>query len=427
MIVKRERPAKELYPFQNQAVRALLSGKHILIANTGSGKAPISMVWSYFVCKRTCKHKVLVITTSSKSKTKDEFKRNDFEAEMDNFCPLHFRDSITLEVVSWDLLYKWIRAHAKELSEWVVVADEVAKIKGFTSRRAKAFLALVERTSDWAGFTATPGDSWRDFGAYFKACGLVRNKTEFVRQFCIIQTFKGFPEIVGYRDEETLKRWWAEISYAPNTAQMTRELPAETHKAIQFRPPTLYKQVLKTREFEGEFIDNPSKLASILRQLCFTKEKQQWVTDFLEELGEPAILFYNFIATGDELEKIAKKVLPKNARVWRIDGRHHEIPTERTLGPRDIILTQWQSGSEGLNFQMMRIWVAVEPTYAYSTWVQAEGRIRRIGQKRNMFYYSLICDKTIDADVYKCLAQKRTFAEDTWLAKYVNIERKGVQ
>lgn len=406
---------KSLYNFQWRSVRALLSGKHIVIATTGSGKGPTSVVWSYFVAKRTHKQKILVITTSSKVHVTDSLKRNDFEAEMDEFCPTGFRKSITLETVSWDLLYKWVGNHSRELGQWIIIADEITKMSGHTTRRGKAFLKLVECNKDWAGFTATPGDTWSKFSAYFHACGLIKNKTEFVRRFCKIQTFKGFPEIVGYNEEDTLKRWWKRVSYAPNTAQVTTELPAETHKTIPFRCPTGYRQVLKTRKYENKLINTPSKLTSILRQLCFSKEKKQWVSDFLEAINEPVLMFYNFIKTGDELEVIAKKVLPKEAKVWRIDGAHHEVPTAETIGPRDIVLAQWQSGAEGLNLQMMRLEVFVEPTYAYSTYYQAQGRIRRIGQKRAMFYYSLVCEKSIDRDVYKCLEDKQSFAEDVWL------------
>lgn len=428
---------KQLFEFQSQTIKTLISepAKHIIISEVGSGKGAMSVVWAMNKCKETGKKKILVITTASKVHAKDEFKRNDFEQDADNFCGIGFRRSLdAFETVSWDMLAKWRNNHLKDTHEWVVIADELFKAKTSTSKRGKAFQRIVETTQDWTGYTATPGDRWIDFEAYFQACGLVRNLTSFKRNFCEIQTFKGFPEIVGYRNEELMRGWWKHISYAPDTSRMRSELPKASYEVVNFSKPKGYDKVIKMRqklcengelseEYE-DFIENASQLTNYLRKLCFTKEKKQWFADFIEGLGEQALVFYNYIDTGDELEEIAKKVLPKGAKVWRIDGRHHEIPTKDTMGKYDIVLAQWQSGAEGLNLQFMRIWIAVEMTYSYTTHHQSKGRIARIGQTRPMFYYLLLAKGTIEEHILKCIQQKRDFSEKTWLLGQGLIKEK---
>ena len=136
-------------------------------------------------------------------------------------------------------------------------------------------------------------------------------------------------------------------------------------------------------------------------------------------------MFYNFIKTGDELEQIVGKSLPKNARIWRIDGKHHDIPTASTIGPNDVVLCQWQSGSEALNLQFLHYWVAVELCYSYSTAVQARGRIKRIGQKCPMMYYYLLTDNTIEQAILKCLQAKSEFSEKVWEAE-LKERRKSI-
>lgn len=417
-----------LYKFQETTIKTLLlsRNKHIVVAGVGTGKTAISVVWAQAKCLERGLSKVLVITTASKSKTKDSEKRNDFEAEADNFCGRGFRQNLQeFETVSWNSLHKWVDANRKTLREWVVIADEIQRIKGHTSRMAKSFLKITYETQNWVGFTGTPGDYWISYGAYFQACKLITTKTHYTQRFCIVQTFKGFPEIVGYREEETLKKWWAEISYAPDTTQIAQELPKATHKVVYFPKPTGYEKVLKMRqklcadgtlseEYE-DFLDNPSKTFHYLRQLCFTKDKQQWISDFLEGLGENCIIFYNYTETANTIEAIAKKVLPKDAKVWRIDGSHHQIPTKDTIGKHDIVLSQWQSGSEGLNLQFMRVWVSVELTYAYSTAQQARGRVLRNGQTRPVFFYYLQTKDTIEGDIMECLKNKSEFSEKVWL------------
>lgn len=419
MIVKER---KKLFDFQCETVRTLLArpDKHFVISGVGSGKSLMAIAWAFKTCEREKKNKVLIVSTKSKTKT------TDFQDDADALIPEWRNNLVAFELCTWDLLYKWVDAHKKELSNWVFVIDECFKGKTSTSRRGRAFQKVAQATKNWIGFTATPGDVWNDYQAYFQACGLVKNKTQFVKEFCKIQTFKGFPEIVGYYNEDKLKQWWAQISYAPNTSKMLSELPKASYNVVAVSKPKGYSKVLKMRQklcSDGEtpsddwkdIIENSSQLTNYLRQMCFTNEKKQWFTDFLEGLGEQAFVFYNYVQTGDKLENLAKKVLPKDAKVWRIDGRHHEIPTKETMGPRDIVLAQWQSGAEGLNAQFMRVMVIMELQYSYATHHQGKGRINRIGQERPMFYYLLLAKGTIEEHILKCIQGKRDFSAKVWL------------
>lgn len=428
---------KALYPFQVDTVFALLNSpdKHIVVAGVGTGKTAISMVWAQAKCTERGLSKILVVTTASKSKTKDIEGRNDFELEADDFCGRGFRQNLqAFETISWNKLHDWVDEHRRSIREWVIVADEVQRAKGWTTGMGRSFLKIAAATDNWIGFTGTPGDYWISYGAYFQACGLIRNKTHYMQRFCIVQTFKGFPEIIGYKEENVLKTWWAKISYAPDTSQIAQELPKATHKVITLPKPKGYDKVLKMRqklcsdgtlsEDYEDFLDNPSKTFHYLRQLCFTKDKQQWLSDFLEGLGENCIIFYNYTATADEIERIAKKALPKDAKIWRIDGAHHDIPTASTIGEHDIVLSQWQSGSEGLNLQFMHVWVSVELTYAYSTAQQARGRVLRNGQTKPVFFYYLQTEDTIEGDIMKCLKEKGEFSEKVWLLGKGLIKRK---
>lgn len=403
----------ELYNFQRDAIKELLNGKHIVISATGSGKGAMAVLWAKEMCKRKRKHKVLVITTASKSRT------GDFEADADLWCGSSFRTSLSsFSVISWHKLKAWVKSNWLSLGDWVVIADEVAKAgAGVSSGMGKAFLQLTAKTDNWAGFTATPGDTWLKFYPYFQACGYVRDKTRFMQRYVKLQTFKGFPEIIGYYYEDELKKFWSEISTAPDTRQMMAELPSEEHKVVEFKKASTYDKTLKTMIApDGTLLDTTGALCAELRRQCFTKDKQQWVKDFVENLGDGAVMFYNFTKTGDLLEEIVSKALPKDARVWRIDGTHHDIPTAATIGKRDIVLCQWQSGSEALNLQFLHYWVSVELCYSYSTAIQARGRIKRIGQKNHMLYYYLQTKGTIETAVMRCLKNKGEFAEDVWLA-----------
>ena len=380
--------------------------RHTFITHN-SGKTAMAVVWARLKCEKTNKNKVLVVTTASKSRT------GDFQEEDETWNGDGKRELI---VISWHKLAKWVNENLPEIKNYVVIFDEVQRgSAGVSSGMGKAFLKITKYSNDWAAFTGTPGDTWLKFYPYMQACNLVRNKTTFLNTYASIQTYKGYPEIVSWRNEDELKHKWAQISYAPDTQKVMSELPSQTHKVFTFKKPKGYSKVLKTRyNADGEFLDTAGALCAELRRLCFTADKQQWIKDFVDGLESGCVFFYNFIKTGDMLEEIISKALPKGSKVWRIDGKHHDIPTAETIGPKDMVLCQWQSGSEGLNLQMLHYWVAVELCYSYSTANQARGRIRRIGQKHPQWYGYLLTEGTIEQDILKCLKGKSEFSEANW-------------
>ena len=409
---------KELYKFQEDAIDQLLGGKHFIISGVGSGKTAMSLVWAAQKCYEVNKHNVLIVTTASKSRT------GDFEEEHKIWTKDPCKRRLT--VLSWHKLAAWTTENIANIKNYVIVFDEVQRAKaGISSGMGSAFLKITKLTDDWAAFTGTPGDTWLSFYPYMQACKLVKNKTNFLGEYASIRTYKGYPEIIGWRYESRLKNMWAKISYAPDTHKVMSELPEQTHKVFTFSKPKGYNKTLKTRYNEdGEFLDTAGALCAELRRLCFTKDKQAWVKDFVDGLESGCVFFYNFIKTGDMLEDIIKKALPKDAKVWRIDGRHHEIPTVETIGSKDMVLCQWQSGSEALNLQFLHYWVAVELCYSYSTANQARGRIRRIGQKHPQWYGYLLTENTIEQDILQCLKDKGEFSEKVWCISNKLIEEE---
>lgn len=412
----------ELFDFQTTAVEKLSEGKHFIVAGCGAGKTAMALRWAEWACNVTGKDKLLIVTTASKSKT------GDFEEEADVWCPQLRKSLSSFEVISWHKLRKWVEAHPLCLSPYVYIFDEVQRAKaGVSSGMGRAFLTITGRTEDWAGFTGTPGDTWLSFYPYFQACGLVKHKTAFLNKYAQIETYKGYPEIVRWLNEDELEEMWADISYAPDTEKVMSELPEQIHRVFTFKRSSKYVKVLKDRyNEEGDFLDTAGALCAELRRQCFTKDKQEWIKDFVDTLESGCVFFFNFTRTGDMLEEIISHALPKGAKVWRIDGKHHDIPTAETIGPKDMVLCQWQSGSEALNLQFLHYWVAVELCYSYSTANQARGRIRRLGQKSPQWYGYLLTNNTIEQDILQCLKNKGEFSERVWCASN-NIETKEEQ
>lgn len=408
-----ESSAPKLYRFQEQAVDDLNDGKHICILPTGAGKTAVMFKW----LGMQQKSKVLVVTTATKAKS------GDMQKEADLWNGEGWRPSLdSFDVISWHGLKKWFMQHTEErclgFGDYAFAFDEVQKSKGYTTGMGKFFQKVTGATDCWTGYTATPGDKWIDIMPYFVATGKAKNKTTWMRKHAVVQTFKGYPEITGYMHEDELEDTWRnEIATIPDAEQMFRELPPETHDVVHFKAPSDYRTIIKTRlNRDGELIDTAMGLCHYLRQICFTKEKQEWLADYIENLGANCVFFCNYIEEEDVVCEIAKRVLPKGAHVWRIDGKHHEIPTAKTIGKYDIVVAHYASGGEALNLQFMNYWCSISPNYSFSSSVQARGRIKRIGQKKPMFFTYLKTDGTIEDAIYKTLSNKHDFSEKTWLA-----------
>lgn len=393
-----------LYPFQRDSVIQLLNGKRIIYATMGAGKTAITLKWAEQTMARTGKSKLLVITTASKAKT------NDWQDEAERFTTMKPKK---FEVVSWHMAKKWCADKTTDdICDWIVIFDELQRAKqGVSSLMGKAFLFITKNTDTWVGATGTPGDRWIDFYPYFQATNKVRNKTAFQREFCIMQRYP-FPMILKYQNEPQLKKWWGDISYTPDTSEVMSQLPKERHQVMTFPAPRGYKKVLKTSTtLDGEFLDSNMALLHELRQMCATPDKLSALSDLLESLSSPLVLFYNYVREREQILGLAQKL---GRKVWRIDGERHEIPTAETIGEKDIVLCHYLSGSEALNLQFVNYWLSYSYNYSYSTSLQARGRIKRIGQTKPMVFIYFETEGTVEQQVKKALRNKSDFSKETW-------------
>ena len=346
----------KLYQYQEEAVNSLKKDKYILVAGTGLGKGFISLEWA----RQTKRPNVVVVTQASKRDS------HDFENEAKMLDNAWFSSLSSFTVLSWNGLDKWRRERRLKIdwSKYAFIFDECHRAKaGTSSGMGSAFLDIARHTDCWTGYTATPGDNWIDFHAYMVGTGLVRTKTAFRQKYCQIATYKGFPEIVGYLHESELDKMWRSIACFPDTDEVEKQLPEATHKTITFKKPKGYDKVIKTKRRldNDEFIDTVMGICHYLRQISVTPEKLQWVSDFIEGLGDRCVIFYNYIEEGEMIKAAIEKVMPKKAKIWEINGKSHDIPTAETMGPRDIVLAQWTSGSASLNLQFINYWVSTSP------------------------------------------------------------------
>lgn len=406
----------KLYPYQSLYLEGLPKNI-VMAADVGTGKTLMSLA-------HTENHNpgatVIVIAPAAKIRTKD------WEEEFNAWYK--GRDSPEYVAVSYErfaLHWKNIVADAIKASDgagFVIIADECHFLCNATSKRSKAVRTAMKSSSfkQFVGLSATPlPNGWRSMENYAVMFGLSETKTKFVNRFVRIDRSRGFPLILGYLEEPLLKEFWNKVSKPLPRSEAT-ELPPSVFLPRAIAPPVeemeKYRAVLRDRVHEGEIIDSPSQMFSILRQLTTPWRKDE-IVSILESTNEHVVIFYNYNSERDLLHKILASKQFKDRKVWEQNGHVSDLPPKSSwsrLKP-SVTLVQYQSGSAAIELQYATVTIYMSPTYSYSNYTQSIGRTARNGQGSRTLFYCMKVVGSIDEAVWKALKHKKNFDENLWL------------
>lgn len=412
------KPAITLYQFQQDYLRGL-PAKYIFAADTGTGKT--FMALAHY--DRHAYLKPLLILAPAAKVNSGDWKRDIEQYFAGRIMPEY-------KILSYEKFSKkpstekYLAGQRGEYEQWLnenpadfaMICDEIHKAKNPQSGAGRRVFEVSQHATFFVGLSATPlPNGWIDAVNYFKIFGFVRHITEFKQRYCNIATYKGFPEITGYRHTDELQARWNQIA-KPLNKNKALDLPS-----IMFIPVTLpgtkeYREIQKDRIFGGKFLDNPSALAHAFRQALIAP-KLKWLDDFLEEVSDNCVIFYNYQSERDAILKLIKQK-HKGRQVFRQDGEVHGVPNKSAWDglERSITLAQYQSGSTGIELTYAATTVYFSPTYSYSNYEQSIGRTNRNGQTKKMTLYLLCAPTTIEKEVWDALRNKTDFQERQWYA-----------
>jgi SNF2 family DNA or RNA helicase len=209
-------------------------------------------------------------------------------------------------------------------------------------------------------------------------------------------------DIVGYRNEQELARWWNSIALRGRSEEFV-ELPKKQIIDVQIPIKlTEYKSMLKNRMTKDEEpLDSAPKLTWALRANAESApEKLNWVVEKAEGL-ENCLVFVNTIAAIETLSAKLKTAGIKHG-VWY--GKKKD-----KFEDQNVMIVQYQSGGTGLNLQKFSTTIFLSPCYSFIDYTQAVGRTYRNGQPNKCTFYHLKATNTIDGAIYAALKDKRDF------------------
>lgn len=387
----------DLLPYQAEYLKdAPMS--FLMGAEVGLGKSAMSLK---HYDKYNHKGRLLIVAPASKCRT------GDWPHEIKKFL-----DYVPeYEVISYE-------AMAKRAAEFVdpsltIIADECHFVCNATAKRAKAFLKIALAAKQWIGLSGTLlPNGWRSGETYAILTGLAPNKTAFVNRFIIIDRSRGFPLILGYREKETLERWWRDIA-KPLKRTGAQHLPSQM---VALTPPMpartlhIYNQAKVNRTYEDELLDNPSKLFTTLRQIP-TPARVDALQSIVESTDEHIVVFYNYNSERDAMYEMLHTSF-KGRTIYEQSGHASDLPRREEWAtlPSSVTLVQYQSGSQAIELTYASVTVYLSPPTSFANYEQSKGRTRRNGQEKLTLFYHIAVEGSLDRHIWSIINDKRDFS-----------------
>lgn len=384
-----------LYPYQEDAVKKMKNGC-ILCGGVGSGKSRTSIAYYFLrqggdlndISKAKITKPLYIITTARKRDT------NEWEAELLPF-------GLTAVVDSWNNIEKYVDIH-----DAFFIFDE-QRVVGY-GKWSKTFIKIAKK-NEWILLTATPGDTWLDYVPVFIANGFYSNKTEFNTMHVVYSRYTKYPKVSSYIGVGRLLKLRNDI-----LINMEYQTPAHLNSmtVITDFPIETYKSVMKYRQNPetGEPFNDANSLCLYLRKIVNSSPDRIAKTKEIAEKHKRVIIFYSY---DYELDILKKLFWNTEFEIAEWNGHRHEDLPENS---KWVYLVNYMAGAEGWNCIKTDTIIFYSQSYSYKTMVQASGRINRLNTPfKELYYYNLRSNSTIDISIAKALKCKKNFNEKNFI------------
>ena len=140
-----------------------------------------------------------------------------------------------------------------------------------------------------------------------------------------------------------------------------------------------------------------------------TPSKRMALQDRLEDLPatEPVVVFCRFRSDLDDVAAAARELGREYAEV---SGERKDLERWQ-VGDAVILGVQMQSGGVGIDCSRAAYAFYYSLGYSLGDYEQSLARLRRPGQTRCVRYYHLVCNGTVDEQVYAALRERRSVVD----------------
>ena len=316
---------------------------------------------------------------------------------------LYKMDIQIVGVINYDLTFR--RDWLLKISEFTMMLDESSLISNETAKRSKFILKMRPESVILLSGTPTAG-KYERLWSQVQLLGWNITKKAFYNSYVVtewVENGDGFKRevITGYKHTEHLKKKLASYGCIFMKTSEVLELPEQTEQKIFFKSTKEYRYFIKNSYlmFDDVELVGDNSLTKMLyaRQLCgqYHKEKLQGLRDLVESTQDRLIVFYNFTAELDVMQRVLNDL---NRPYSVVNGQKKDLTAYENAND-SITFIQYQAGAMGGNYQKAnKIIYYTLPLGKGSCdlWEQSKKRIHRIGQAKPCFYYYLLVKGTVE-------------------------------
>lgn len=342
---------------------------------------------------------------------------------------MHSRYRTIIGVINYDLI--WRRPELLKLKDFTLLLDESSLIQNDTAKRSKFIMKL--NPSNVILLSGTPtGGKYENLWSQMHLLGWNISKELFLKQYTEVEYLdtaeRSIPIVVGYKNEERLKRKMKEHGCQFLKTNEVFDLPAQIFSPIKLPVSPMYERFHKHKVVKfiwdaavenacdpndvGEVeLVGDTTLTKMLyeRQLCgmYSEEKLKAFEDLLESSADRFIVFYNFTAELEAMMEVCDYI---NRPYSIVNGSTKDL-TAYEQHDDSVTFVQYQAGAMGLNLQKAFRMIFFTLPLSSELFEQSKKRIHRIGQKEVCFYYILICRRSIEEKILKTLEMRQDYTE----------------
>lgn len=309
-----------------------------------------------------------------------------------------------------------------KLKDFTLMLDESSLITNETAKRSKFILKMQPESVILLSGTPTAG-KYERLWSQVQLLGWNITKKAFWSSYVQtewIENGDGYKKevITGYKHTQHLKKKLADHGCIFMKTSEVLDLPEQIEQKIMFKVTKEYKFFIKNSylliDDDTELVgDNNLTKTLYARQLCgqYHKEKLEGLRDLVESTEDRLIIFYNFTA---ELEAMQKKLADLNRPYSVVNGSKKDL-TAYDQADDSITFIQYQAGAMGGNYQKAnKIIYFTLPLGKGSCdmWEQSKKRIHRIGQAKPCFYYYLLVKGTVEEKNLAALKEGKELTDE---------------
>lgn len=344
-------------------------------------------------------------------------------------------------VINYEATYRSPMAEVLLAQKWdLVVLDESHRIKAPGGKASMFCGKLGRRSAHRAALTGTPMPrSPLDIYAQYRFLdpGIFGTSFAAFRNRYAVMGGYGGHEVLGYQNQDDLAKRMYSIAFrvmAEDVLDLIPVLHEERSVPLEPEAQNVYRElyanlvadvgvgrvnaanalvkILRLQQVTSGALPVEDPDDDTVKMTLVSTAKRNLLSDTIEPLPtkEPIVVFCRFKWELGYIREVAEE---QGRRYGELSGKSKDGLTEESTMREDIDVlgVQIQSGGVGIDLTRARYHVYLSTGHNNGDYMQSLKRGDRPGQERQVVYYHLFCDATIDKDIHAALADGKSVTD----------------